>query len=155
MQHFECPPDLKKTKARSLKLKAIKFFISNQSLYLRDPVGILLKCLDENEAKQVTEEMHRGVIGGKPTLEGHNLKILREGYYWPTLFSDVFSIVRAYTKFQIFAGKHKLLSLTPKTYHSQWSISKMGVILHRRDKSTLKWTTQVDPHCHLLLHQVD
>ena len=54
LQHFECPPDVKKTKARSLKLKAIKFCISNQNLYWRDPVGILLRGLDENEAKEVT-----------------------------------------------------------------------------------------------------
>ena len=43
LQHFECPLDVKKTKARSLKLKAIKFFISNESLYWRDPAGIMLK----------------------------------------------------------------------------------------------------------------
>jgi hypothetical protein len=54
LQHLKCPPDVKKLKARSLKLKAMKFFISNQDLYWRDPDGILLKCLDENEAKQVT-----------------------------------------------------------------------------------------------------
>jgi hypothetical protein len=64
LQHLECPPDVKKTKPRSLKLKAIKFFISNQNLYWRDLVGIMLKCLDENESKQVTIEMHRGVCGG-------------------------------------------------------------------------------------------
>jgi hypothetical protein len=29
LQHFEFPPDVKKTKARSLKLKSIRFFISN------------------------------------------------------------------------------------------------------------------------------
>jgi len=64
LQHFECPPDVKKTKARSLKMKSIKFCISNQNLYWRDPAGILLRCLDENESKQVTIEMHRGVCGG-------------------------------------------------------------------------------------------
>jgi hypothetical protein len=64
LHHFKCPPDVKKTKARSLKLKSIKLCISNQSLYWRDPVGILLIFLDENEAKQVTLEMHRGVCGG-------------------------------------------------------------------------------------------
>ena len=55
LHHLEFPPDVKKTKAGSLKLKAIKFCISNRSLYWRDPTGILLKCLDENEAKQVTK----------------------------------------------------------------------------------------------------
>jgi hypothetical protein len=54
LQHFECPLYVKKTKAMYLNLKAINFFISIQNLYWRDPVGILLRCLDENEVKQVT-----------------------------------------------------------------------------------------------------
>jgi hypothetical protein len=55
---------VKKKKARSLKLKAIKFCISNENLYWRDPAGILLNFLDENEAKQVMTKMHRGACGG-------------------------------------------------------------------------------------------
>jgi hypothetical protein len=51
-------------KARSLKLKDIKFCISNPNMYWIDPVGTLLKFLDENEAKKVTTEMHRGACGG-------------------------------------------------------------------------------------------
>jgi hypothetical protein len=63
LQHLECPPYLKNMRARSLKLKSIKFCILNQNLYWRDPAGILLKCLDEDESKQVTTDMHKGVCG--------------------------------------------------------------------------------------------
>jgi hypothetical protein len=73
-------------RAKSLKLKAIKFYILNQNLYWRDPVGILLKCLDENDAKKFTTDMHKGVCGGHPHWKETTLKILRAGYYWPTLF---------------------------------------------------------------------
>jgi hypothetical protein len=104
LQHFECPPDVNNTKARSLKLKAIKFCISNQSLYWRDPARILLKCLDENEAKHVTTEMHRGVCGGNQHWKATMLNILRGGYYSPTLFSDVFATVRACNECQILQG---------------------------------------------------
>jgi hypothetical protein len=65
----------------SLKLKAIKFCISNQNLYWRDPIGILLKFLDENESKQVIIEIHRGVCGGHRHWNSIALKILRVGYY--------------------------------------------------------------------------
>jgi hypothetical protein len=124
---------VKKTKARSLKLKAIKFCISNQNLYWRDPVGIMLRCLDENEAKQVTTEMHRGVCGGHQHWKATTLKIPREGYYWPTLFSDVFAFVRACNECQIFAGKQKLLSLPLKpikanSLFQQWGLYFIGKI---------------------------
>jgi hypothetical protein len=81
LQHFEFPPYVKKIKARSLKLKAIKLCISSQSLYWRDPAGILLKCLDGDEVKQVTTEMHRGLCGGHQHWKTPTLKIPRAGYY--------------------------------------------------------------------------
>jgi hypothetical protein len=35
-------------------------------------------------------------------------KILRDGYFWPILFTDVCANIRACTKYQKFAGKKKL-----------------------------------------------
>jgi len=81
LQHLEFPPDLKKMKVRSLKLKSIKLCILNQNLYWRDHVGILLKCIDENEATQVTTDMQRGLYGGHQYWKATKLKILRARYY--------------------------------------------------------------------------
>jgi hypothetical protein len=150
LQHFECPPNVRKTKARSLKLKDIKFFISNQSLYWRDPVGILLKCLDENEAKQITFEMHRGVCGGHQHLKATNLKIPREGYYWLVLLFDVFSIVRACNECQMFVGKHKLLSLPLKPINAnsmfqQWGLDFIGEI-NPPSSGKHKWIITTSPN---------
>jgi len=68
-------------KAKSLKLKAVKFYILNQNLYWRDLAGILLKYLDEDESKQVTTYMHKEVSGGHQQWNATTLKILRAGYY--------------------------------------------------------------------------
>jgi hypothetical protein len=41
------PPDgIGKSKARDLKLKVIRYFLIDQILYWRDPLGVLLRCLD-------------------------------------------------------------------------------------------------------------
>jgi hypothetical protein len=82
-------------KAKSLKLKSVNFFNLNQNFYKRDHVGILLKCLDEYESKQVTIDIHRGVCGGYQHWKATSLKVLRAGYYWPTLFSNGFTTERA------------------------------------------------------------
>jgi hypothetical protein len=124
---------LKKTRARYLKLKDIKFCILNQNLYWRDPARILLKCLDENEAKKVTTDMHRGVCGGHQHWKDTSLNILRARYYQPTFFSDVFTTVRACNEFQKFAGKQILVSLPLKPITTngpfqQWGLDFMGDI---------------------------
>jgi hypothetical protein len=51
LRNMQAPQGLSKTKARFLKLKVVKFCILDSSLYWKDPRGILLSCLLENDAK--------------------------------------------------------------------------------------------------------
>ena len=60
-------------------------------------------------------------------------KILRAGYYWPSLFADVYQQVRACVPCQKFAGKQKLLSLPLKPIavnapFQQWVLDFIGEI---------------------------
>ena len=80
-------------------------------LYWKDPVGVLLRCVDEVESHKVMSEIHTGVCGGHLYWIAITNKILRADYYWPTLFSNVFAKVRACTECQKFADKQKLLPL--------------------------------------------
>jgi hypothetical protein len=53
LQNLQAPPGLTKTKARFLKLKALKFCILEGNLYWKDPAGILLNCLLKDEDDKV------------------------------------------------------------------------------------------------------
>jgi hypothetical protein len=44
---------------------------------------------------------------------------------------------------------------TIKTHSSFDTFSAVGVGLHRRNSTSLKWSTQMDPDCERLFHQVD
>ena len=50
LQNLQAPAGLSKTRARFVKLKAAKFCILNQYLYWKDPRGVLLNFLLENES---------------------------------------------------------------------------------------------------------
>jgi len=63
LQHLETPPDFDKSKSRSLRLKTVKYCIMNQCLYWKDPGGILLKFLDDDEANLIMADMHEGLCG--------------------------------------------------------------------------------------------
>ena len=108
---YSPPPGMTRNKARTLKLKAAKFCILNSALYWRDPGGVLLNCLVEEEAKKVMENFHRGDCGDHLFWKTTGNKILRVGYYWPTLFSDVYKVVKSSHKCQIFEGRQKLQPL--------------------------------------------
>jgi hypothetical protein len=108
---LKCPSDLSPSKARTLKLHAVKYCISDNQLYWKDPLGFLLVYLVESETERVIREFHEGVCGGHHAWRATTYKILRAGYYWPKHFSDVNTKVRAYNPCQLFPGKHKLLAL--------------------------------------------
>jgi len=95
LQNLPSPPGMARNKARTLKLKAAKFCILNSALYWKDPGGVLLNCLVEEEAKQVIEDFHKGDCAGHLFWKTTANKILRAGYYWPTLFADVFKAVKS------------------------------------------------------------
>ena len=81
LQNLHAPPGLRKTRARSVKLKSAKFFIMNQYLYWKDPGGILLNFLLENEAKNNMKEFNKGYCGGHHSWKVIGNNILRAGFY--------------------------------------------------------------------------
>nr|XP_025703181.1 uncharacterized protein LOC112803948 [Arachis hypogaea] len=78
-------------------------------LYRRGFSQPLLKCLNEKEAKEVMDEIHEGVCGNH--IGGRSLaaKIVRTGYYWPTLKRDCITKVKACDNCQ----KHSAISTKP------------------------------------------
>ena len=75
---------------RSFKLEFVKYCILDQPLFWKDLGWILLNCVEEDEAQRIMIAMHKEACVGHHYWKSNSYQILREGYYWPTLFSDVF-----------------------------------------------------------------
>ena len=71
----------------------MRYCILNNCLYWKDSGGILVYCLLEDEAEKVIEEFHKGDCGGNHYWKTTMNKILRAGFYWPSIFSDVYKKV--------------------------------------------------------------
>ena len=71
----------------------------------------MLNCLLETEVRQKINEFHKKDFGGHLFWKTTAYKILRVGFYWPTLFSDVYKEVSTCYECQIFEGKRKLMPL--------------------------------------------
>ena len=108
---LSCPPSCEKAKYRALRLKSQKYMVANGRLYWRDPSGILLLCLTEEEVGSIIAEFHEGICGGHYSWRATAHKILKASFYWPKLFGDVFTWVIACNKCQKFAERKKLAAL--------------------------------------------
>eukprot|EP00253_Pinus_taeda_P023296 PITA_23296 len=78
-------------------------------------------------------QFRSNICGGQHYWKTIAHKILRTGYYWPTLFFDVFSFVKSCDKCQRFEGKQQLNSLPLKPIHAnghfqQWGLDFIGEI---------------------------
>ena len=133
LQELRPPDGMEKNKARALKLKTLKYCIINQVLYWKDPQGILLMCLDPQQAQKVMIDFHSGLCGGHHFWKTTTHKIFRAGYYWPTLFKDAHTYARNCKTYQISAGKEKREAIPLQLViisrpFEQWGLDIIGEI---------------------------
>ena len=83
-----------------------------------------MNCLLETEAREKINEFHKNDCGGHLLWKTIAYKILRVGFYWPTMFHDVYKEVSTCHECQIFEGKRKLkpLPLVPISIFQQWGL---------------------------------
>eukprot|EP00253_Pinus_taeda_P020351 PITA_20351 len=141
--HNRAPENLSKSKARFTKLKSLRYFVYDQNLFWKDAGGILLNCLIEEEADKVIDEFHKGDCGGHHYWKATANKVLRAGYFWPTMFRDIYKKIATCHECQVFEGKRKLmpLPLVPiyvEAPFQQWGLDFIGEI-HPPSSGQHRW----------------
>jgi len=71
-----------------LKRRACSFTLVEGILYKRDFITPLIKCLGPNETQEVLADVHDGICGQHLGAKALMKKVLRAGYYWPTMLKD-------------------------------------------------------------------
>ena len=87
-------------KAKKVKKSAARFTILNDTLYKRGFSMPYLKCVDKEEAKYILEEIHQGICGDHTGLRSLVNKVIRTGYFWPTMQVDAMELVNKCDKCQ-------------------------------------------------------
>ena len=103
--------------ARKVKVQASRFVLIKDVLYKRGFSRPYLRCLCHEEADYVMREVHEGICGNHLRARSLMHKLIRVGYYWPTMLKDAQVYVKAYDKCQRFSNLIKQPSeeLTPMT----------------------------------------
>ncbi|KAK3015873.1 hypothetical protein RJ639_007817 [Escallonia herrerae] len=94
---------------RNLRVKTARYALVEGILYKKSFSLPYLRCLRPSESLYALQEVHEGICGQH--LGGRTLaqKILRQGYYWPTMQKDAIEFTRRCYQCQKFAP----LSHTP------------------------------------------
>ena len=102
LQDGHLPQDVEK--ARKIKRRVARFTILNDTLYKRGFSMPYLKCVDEEKAKYILEEIHEGVCRDHEGPKSLVSKIIRIDYFWPTMQKEAKEVVKKCDKCQRFGN---------------------------------------------------
>ena len=124
------------TDKKFLRRFAAKFFLNGGVLYKRHHDGVLLRCVEKQEASRIIEEMHEGEFGTHSN--GHTMakKILRAGYYWSTMEADYYNHARVCHKCQVYADKVHVPPVPLNVLTSPWPFAMWGIDMIGRIEPT-------------------
>ena len=88
MEYLEDPS---KQVSRMIRFQTTKYVLLEGELYYQTIDGVLLRCLDKEEAKVLMGEIHEGVYGSHQSAYKMKWVIRRNGYFWPTMLEDYFT----------------------------------------------------------------
>ncbi|XP_016164307.1 uncharacterized protein LOC107606801 [Arachis ipaensis] len=117
--------------AKTIRREAAKYAIIQGQLFKKGLSQPLLKCLRPDQTEYVLREVHEGCcghhIGGKALAR----KLIKAGYYWPSMMADSKEFVRRCKRCQENSNFHKapatkLSLLTASRPFSQWGIDLLG-----------------------------
>uniref|UniRef100_A0A2N9F6A1 Uncharacterized protein n=1 Tax=Fagus sylvatica TaxID=28930 RepID=A0A2N9F6A1_FAGSY len=117
--------------ARRLKVRASRFLMLQGTLYKRSFSLPYLRCLAPDEASYVMREIHEGICGDHSGARALQRKIVRAGYYWPSMKADACKFVQSCDKCQRFANllhspPVELVPMTAPWPFAQWGLDIMG-----------------------------
>jgi hypothetical protein len=85
---LKCIRDPGKTTDKKVKRQVLKYTSIDDELYRRSIYGMLLKYLDEDQAKVAVREVHDGICGAHQSVYKMNWLLRRARFYWPTMMDD-------------------------------------------------------------------
>ena len=101
--------ELDKAAHRRIRHQSQPYRIVGDTLYRIGVDSVLRRCLTLEEAEKVLNECHSGACGGHMFGYDTAQKILRAGYFWPSIFKDCITAVRKCHPCQIFQRKMRAL----------------------------------------------
>ena len=100
-------------------------------LYKRGFSRSYLWCLSHEEADYVMGEVHESICGNHSGARSLVHKLIRAGYYWPTMLKDAQAYLKACNKCQRFSNfirqpSEELTPITAPWPFAQWGLDIMG-----------------------------
>ncbi|XP_071695680.1 uncharacterized protein [Rutidosis leptorrhynchoides] len=113
-----------KRKARLVRERAPMYIIQNDILYRKSYCGPMMRCVGPIEAEMIIEEVHNGSCSLHSGYKTIAAKIMRMGYFWPSLYRDVAKVVRRCKSCQRHTSQNRMPRHDMIPVNSPWPFHK-------------------------------
>ena len=113
--------------AKKIQKQDTRFTLLNNKLYKRGFSQPYLRCVEEEEAKYVLEEVHGGVCGDYMGVKSLVQKIMRARYFWPIMQQDAANFLKKCDRCQRYGNFQRLLGEKMTTISSPWPFAQWGI----------------------------
>jgi hypothetical protein len=87
---------------QNIRRQVLKYTMMEGELYQRTLDGLLLKCLNEDQARIAMREVHEGMCGAHQSAQKMKWAIQRVGMYWPSMVNDCIRYKKGFEDYQRF-----------------------------------------------------
>ena len=120
-----------KDEAKKLRVRAARYVLMDEVLYKRGFSQPYLRCLALDEANYVLKEVHEGACGNHSRARSFIHKVVRAGYYWPTIQGDAKAYVKVCDQYQRFSNIPRqpsvyLIPMMAPWPFAQWDLDILG-----------------------------
>ena len=119
------PPNPKE--AKKIQKRATWFTVLNDELYKKGFSQPYLRCIEKEEARYVLKEVHGGVCGDHMGSKSLVRKIMRAGYFWPTMQQDTTDFVKRCDSCQRYGNVQRVIGEKMTTISSPWLFAQWGI----------------------------
>ena len=113
--------------AAKIRVRSSRFTNHKGSLYKRGFFTPFLKCIAGEDTEYVLREVHEGICGNHIGARTLARKVLRQGYYWPTMLKDATNLVRRCRICQEQAKISRLPAEPLTSVTSPWPFQQWGL----------------------------
>ncbi|XP_071727719.1 uncharacterized protein [Rutidosis leptorrhynchoides] len=125
LQYGALPAD--SIEARRIKVNATLYVLDNGVLYRRSFNSPNLRCLGPRQAANVLSEMHEGLCAQHSAYWTIVARIMRQGYYWQTVYRDTTEIIKTCDACQRHGTVQSLLKYDLILVFSAWPFCKWAI----------------------------
>jgi hypothetical protein len=118
-----------RNEAKRLRHRSRDFAIVDDQLYKKGISQPMLKCIIETEGLELLREVHNGTCGSHSGTRALAAKVIRQGFYWPTIICMANRVTRSCEACQKFSPQTGAPSQLTKLIAHTWSLQRWGSTL--------------------------